>query len=277
MTKTLYVTDLDGTLLNNGSFVSDLSAHILSELASEGTLFTVATARTPATVVPLMAATAAPLPFIVFTGAATFDRRTMSYLHPRFIAPDKSATLLRLFSDYGVNPFIYRFDSEGMLVVAHDRQMTEVEEEFYHERTHLKLKRFTFNPVEPAADTILCFAMGPTEQVLPLSDAIAATGQYSHSCYPDIFHPEISIIEVFDIGVSKASAITAMANRIEADRIVVFGDNLNDLTMMEIADVAVAVANAQPAVRAAADVVIGPNYDDSVARFIANDFNARHI
>jgi hypothetical protein len=54
--------------------------------------------------------------------------------------------------------------------------------------------------------------------------------------------------------------------------VVVFGDNLNDLPMMEVADYAVAVDNAFDEVKAAADMVIGPNYDDSVARFICEDF-----
>jgi len=49
---------------------------------------------------------------------------------------------------------------------------------------------------------------------------------------------------------------------------VVFGDNLNDLPMMAVADVAVAVENALPEVKAKADVVIGPNTDDAVARWI---------
>jgi hydroxymethylpyrimidine pyrophosphatase-like HAD family hydrolase len=57
------------------------------------------------------------------------------------------------------------------------------------------------------------------------------------------------------------------------ERVVVFGDNLNDLSMFEVADLAVAVDNALPEVKAAADVVIGANTTDAVARFIAEDFS----
>ncbi len=53
---------------------------------------------------------------------------------------------------------------------------------------------------------------------------------------------------------------------------VAFGDNLNDLPMFGVADLAVAVGNALPDVKDAADVVIDPNYTDSVARFIESDF-----
>ena len=41
--KTLYVSDLDGTLLNNESLVSQESAQGLNRLIHDGALFTVAT------------------------------------------------------------------------------------------------------------------------------------------------------------------------------------------------------------------------------------------
>ncbi|MDD6621873.1 MAG: HAD hydrolase family protein, partial [Bacteroidales bacterium] len=53
-TKVLYVSDLDGTLLNDRSVVSERSAQLLQAAIDRGALFTIATARTPATVDGLM-------------------------------------------------------------------------------------------------------------------------------------------------------------------------------------------------------------------------------
>jgi len=50
--------------------------------------------------------------------------------------------------------------------------------------------------------------------------------------------------------------------------LICIGDHANDLPMLRAADVAVAVGNALPEVKAAADIVIGPNTEDSVARFV---------
>ena len=44
--------------------------------------------------------------------------------------------------------------------------------------------------------------------------------------------------------------------------------------MMQVADVAVAVSNAFPEVKEAADIVIGSNDDDAVAKFILEDFHS---
>ena len=86
--------------------------------------------------------------------------------------------------------------------------------------------------------------------------------------YPDVFLRDTGLIDIYAPGVSKASAVKALAAETGADEIVVFGDNLNDLPMMAVADVAVATENALPEVKDRADVVIGRNTDDAVARWI---------
>ena len=53
--KTLYISDLDGTLLNSQSQVSAASRDMLNRLIADNDInFSIATARTPATVVQLM-------------------------------------------------------------------------------------------------------------------------------------------------------------------------------------------------------------------------------
>lgn len=277
MSSTLYVSDLDGTLLNNGSFVSDTSAQILRELAADGALFTVATARTPATVVPLMADTCCPLPYIVMTGAATYSARRHAYESLRPIPADEAAVVFDQLTAIGINPFVYYFapESPDILSVYHISDMNEAEDDFYQQRRHLRLKRFTFESRWQGSDVVLLFGCGPTDQIRAAVDTLQRVTPLFISSYPDILRPGSSIIEAFAPGVSKASAIVDMADRVGADRIVVFGDNVNDLSMFEIADRAIAVSNALSSVKAAADQVIGPNYDDAVARFIADDFYSR--
>ena len=72
--------------------------------------------------------------------------------------------------------------------------------------------------------------------------------------------------------MSKAAAVKQLASEAGADRVVVFGDNLNDIPMMKVADVAVAVNNALPEVKAIAHHIIGSNTADAVARFIERDY-----
>ena len=78
-------------------------------------------------------------------------------------------------------------------------------------------------------------------------------------------------METYAPGVSKAVAVRRLATEVGAERLVVFGDNRNDIPMMRIADLAVAPENAMDEVKAIADIVIEPNYTHSVARFILNE------
>lgn len=275
--KTLYVSDMDGTLLGSDSRVSAETAGIISELSHRGALITVATARTPATVVPLLADTYTCAEAIVMTGAATYSRSKKCYETVHYMPEADVASGLEICRRQGVHPFVYSMRADStMLDVYHGAvAMNKAEENFYLERKHLKLKAFhTGTPLPPAAigRTVLFFAMGVRRGVELTAEMLRRDTNLAVCCYPDIFNHDIANLEVFAPGVSKAAAISALKKKLGADRLVVFGDNLNDLSMLEAADVAVAVENAFPEVKAKADIIIGPNYADSVARFIAADF-----
>ena len=279
--KTLYVSDMDGTLLSSDSRVSAESARIISELSAEGALITVATARTPATVVPLLADIRIAAEAIVMTGAARWDFRRGCFAHTHRIAAESTRRILEICASRGAHPFVYIEAPDGrtMDVYHAAAAMNRAEESFYLERRHLKLKRFHLCkpvPVDALERTLLMFAMGPRENIEEIAELIRMSSDCNVSCYPDIFNENIGNLEIQAPGISKASAIRSLAAELGVERTVVFGDNLNDLPMFAIADVAVAVANAEPEVKAAATTIIGPNYTDAVARFIAADFrNAR--
>lgn len=124
--------------------------------------------------------------------------------------------------------------------------------------------------------TMLLFAMGPRERIFAAADKIRALRICSVSAFTDIFGEDTGILELFAPGVSKASAVQALKSQTGADRLIVYGDNLNDLPMMAVADESVAVANALPEVKAAATRVIGPNTADAVARDIMQVYSGTH-
>ena len=107
--KTLYVSDLDGTLLNSRSLVSDTTAALLNKLiADQHLLFTVATARTPATVSKLMSEVKTNLPYIVMAGAALWDNERKVYSEKQAIDNQTVALLLQAYESYAIQPFVYR-------------------------------------------------------------------------------------------------------------------------------------------------------------------------
>lgn len=272
--KHLFITDLDGTLLNSHSLISQHSAEIISGLSHKGALISIATARTPGTVEPLLQNTFTTPPAVVMTGAAIWDRASQTYIHPQFIDPDSVARINATCLKHGLNPFTYTIQPSGIIHTYFHGQPDNKERRFIDERSHLKLKRIHIIPRKPGKalpvypNTVLIFSLGQTAQVYGIADELRQNTLCSVSSYPDIFNHHQAYIEIFAPEVNKASAVRQLKEFIGADRMTVFGDNLNDIPMMKIADTAVAVENALPQVKEIADIIIGSNNDDAVARYI---------
>ena len=274
--RTLYVSDMDGTLLGDDSLLSRGTIDTLNRVIGElGGLFTVATARTPATVVPLMQEVHAKLPFIVIGGSAMWNPVTQSYEHTRSIDVDTVNAVADVFDGHHIHPFIYGRHGKGLLYTHHCGTMSPQEERFVAERQHLPLKRFFLDDADyrhAEGEALLIFSMNKYAVLKAIAEDLKAhVPTCSVMPYHDIFDESEGYLEIFTAGTSKAGAIRELAREVGADRVVVFGDNRNDIAMMRAADYSVAVENAFPEVKAIASEVIGLNTDDSVARWIERE------
>ena len=81
-------------------------------------------------------------------------------------------------------------------------------------------------------------------------------------------------LTVHDQRATKDQAIRRMMSlyQLEDHRLVVFGDNLNDIPMFEVADRAYAVENSVEGLQKYATGFIGSNHDDAVVRFIEQEW-----
>ena len=274
--KTLYVSDLDGTLLDDSSQLSSSTVVMLNRIIGEmGGFFTVATARTPATVVPLMQEVHATLPFIVIGGSAMWNPVKGCYEHTRGIDDKTVNAVADVFDRHSTHPFIYRRHGDSLLYTHHYGPLSVQEERFINERRHLPLKRFFLDDQEyrhSGDEALLIFSLNKYAVLKAIAEDLKnSVTTCSVMLYHDIFDESEGYLEIFTAGTSKAAAIRNLAREVGAERVVVFGDNRNDIAMMQAADHSVAVDNAFPEVKAAASEVIGPNTADSVARWIEQD------
>ncbi len=280
--ETLYITDLDGTLLGADSQVSSESCRLLNEAIEAGASFTVATARTPATVAPLLKGVDLRLPAIVMTGAAMWSPATGQYSDVCHIPAHTARRLLNIYEEQGLPTFVY-FLRDNHIHIRHIGPLSAQEEEFRRMREGNPFKTFHLiggngesAEAIPLDDIILLFAMQEKEAVERVARRIEESRLDCNALhYHDTYGPESELMEVFGPGATKGEAIARLRLQTGAKRVVVFGDNVNDLPMMREADMAVAVENAVEEVRREADIVIGPNTADSVARFIHDDFFRR--
>lgn len=275
--STLYVSDLDGTLLNSDSMISEVTANLLNQLiANNNLLFTVATARTPATVSKLMSDVHTNLPYIVMAGAALWDNERKEYSEKQAIDNAIVNLLLQAYKSYDIQPFVYRIHG-NCINAHHSTQMTVGERSFIEQRLQSPLKKLITSEstlADNVDDAVLVYSMGEYVKLRAIADDIEEQGiACTIMCYHDIFDLQQGYLEIYAKDTTKANAIKHLAAKIGAERIVVFGDNLNDIPMMKTADWSVAVGNAFNEVKACANEVIGTNNENAVAQWIAQDIS----
>lgn len=269
---TLYVSDLDGTLLGPDSKLSARSIGMLNQAIKDGALFSIATARTPATVGRLLSEVDCRVPLIVMTGAAIWDRAENKYVYASFHREATARRLLSQYKEYNLNVFLYTLGDDNLIHIYHVGPMSELERKFVAERDETPYKIFhipedgtSVIPEESMRRVLLFYSMRPDAEVGPMHEAIKDCKDLQVSFYHDIFGQDIALMEVFGPEVSKANAVRILSKIVGADRMVAYGDNVNDIPILSVADDAVAVENAVAGLKEIAHRVIGSNVEDSVA------------
>lgn len=271
--KTLYATDLDGTLLGPDAKLSDFGVRAYRQLIDAGVMLTFITARTPATIAPILSQANPQLPGVAMTGCAIWNPAARQYEDVIYHNADDARRIIDICIREKFSPFVYTMQrGANHIEVFHSAaQLSDLERRFVEDRTLNDLKSFSLNQVAPSetnACTLLFFGMGDPGKVEAVAKRIRTETGCAASCYPDTYNPGVMLLEVFARGVTKANGVLRLKKFLDADRVVVFGDNLNDIPMFEVADRAIAVANAHQDVKNAADLVIGGNDEDAVLRYI---------
>ncbi len=116
-------------------------------------------------------------------------------------------------------------------------------------------------------DVFYYSCIGEREALLPAYQAIEAAGCFTCTLQKDIYMPE-HWLEVMPREATKAHAAQRLKAMLGFERMVCFGDAINDLPLFHAADACYAVRGAAPALKHAATGTIGANDEDAVALFL---------
>ncbi len=271
--QTLYITDLDGTLLGADGRVSAESVRILAPMLRRGLPLTVATARSPATVVQLLQALPITLPAVLMTGTILYDLPARRTIGTQCLSAQSVAAMCGVLRREGAEALAYSAKG-GQLYVYYKQVCCPFEEAFIAQRRGTPYKLFRQVPEYEAAlaggDTLMFLFCVPTlqraEYLFRALDEVPGIVKYF---YPDEYARGGYLLEVYPAGASKATAIEKVKAMTGAADIVSFGDNINDLPMFAASRISCAVANAAPEVRLGpASCVIGHHDEAAVARWL---------
>lgn len=271
--STLFVTDLDGTLLGADARISQESVSLLRPLLAEGLQLAVATARSPATVVDLLRPLDLRTPAVLMTGTMIYDVARTRCLSTTPLSRHAAAAVCTVLERTGQEALAYSVKG-GHLYVYYKEFACDFERAFVASRIHSPYKTFVQVEHYPEAladgDTLMfLLALPGAEEARAFCEIFSAIPGLICYYYADEYGSGGCLLEIYPEGCTKASALARVMELTGARRIVSFGDNINDVPMFRISAQSCAVANAVPKTRAAATCVIGANTENGVARWLA--------
>lgn len=270
--RTLYVADLDGTLLGPDARVSEACVSLLRPLVERGLALTVATARSPATAVELTRPLGLHLPAVLMTGTLVYDLASCRALRTTHLTPRAADALCTLLEQSRQEAFAYCV-KDGRLYVYYRHIDCAFEQRFMDERLGSPYK--TFAQVESYAQALagsetlmFLLCLPDIAQARAFYPLLAGVPDILSYYYYDDYGKGV-VLEIYPAGCTKASGLEAVRRLTGAQRVISFGDNINDVPLFAASDESCAMANAAREAKEAATRVIGPNTADAAARWIA--------
>lgn len=269
---TLYVSDLDGTLLDRTGELSPTSRRGVLALLDRGVCFTVASARSLTSMRNLLGPLPLPLPVACLNGGTISKLDTGEHLVVHTVAAPLAADIAARAQPFdlmigahtqdGERVWVPRDHSAGMAAYLDDR-----------------VKRS--DPRIRVVDDVTCGLDGRITSLTVIgprseTEALAADIREAHgpqvdlNVFDDFYTPGWVWMSAHAREATKGHAVRRLRAEHAPDtqRLVVFGDQINDLPMFEIADYRVAPSNAVPEIRDLADEVIGHHHDDAVVTWL---------
>lgn len=266
--KTLYVSDLDGTLLNSDTKLSDKTIEIINRLVEQGLEFTFATARSIQSAATVSAGLKLRTPLIVYNGVYMLDPDRHDILYSHVFHKDTARHILECFVDHHLYPFVYSY-IDGVERVSYIEQDLHAGGRYYMDSRPDDPRFRRVEDVEQLLEGEVFYFTGihDKERLKPIYDTLE-----EEDCYGMVFHQELYReeywLEIMPGDVSKAKAVSKLKEMNGYDRIVAFGDAINDLPMFQISDESYAVSNAIEELKEQASGVIGSNDEDAVALWL---------
>lgn len=263
-------SDLDGTLLRTDKTLSPHTREALERWAERGIPFIPATGR----FFHVIPAVVRELPFwryaVLMNGAVVYDRLEDKALRRAELAPETAVRVMERLQDFSGTLDCYMEDSRGWMEARYYAEL----DHWILDPSDREIIRASRTPIEDLQGYIR--RRGRPVQKIQSYFRDPAVQREVLDTLPAEF-PEITVacslpgnVEITHRDATKGAALEFLCGYlgIPAECAVAFGDERNDCSMLRAAGLGVAMGNAAPEARAAADVVTASNDEDGVAQML---------
>jgi len=269
----LIVFDLDGTLLNRQSAISDYTSETLQLLSQREIAYTVATGRTLHGARAILEGHYFPLPQAYKNGVMIWHPQQQKFSSSTTLTAGELENVVQACIQKGLTPFVFTLDESDNTTVYHPLLRAEADLELVRVLGldgHVTMRALDELPADAAVTHINSIgAPNAVKAVVQSVEDEAHLVAYSGLAREGA---EWHWLDVHHSDASKGGAIRTLKELLGLERVICFGDSDNDLSMFETADEAYAPANANDAIKSAATAVIGHHDEEGIARFLRERF-----
>ena len=256
----LLCTDLDGTLLGRDGRVSPENLRAIEYFKKEGGFFTFITGRVPVIARDFYDWAHPNLPIGALNGASIYDFAAEKTLWSCPLPPEA----LEMVADVAE-----RFCEVAFQMVAFERVHICRESPWmagYRKRMGVDTPTEDYRTVTEPLGKIM-FVEEDEGRMAALIDFLT---HHPKAAHVRLVRSERALFEIVPRGISKATSLHNLCRMFSLDpkRTVAVGDYDNDVEMLKEAALGIAVANASPAAKAAADTETVPHTEHAIARII---------
>ena len=257
--------DLDGTLTNHEKVVTPKTREALLKAASEGAVIILASGRPTYGIEPVAECLELNQQggyILSYNGGNIVNAKTGEKLFSQFLPDNVIPELYAYAKEHG--HALLGYDDNEIITEMPDDQY--VKEESRINKMNIRKVDNLFEALEPHP-TKLLMTGDPSDMLKAEEELVEKLGDRM-----DIFRSAPFFLELVPKGIDKAKSLTRLLtiiNLTPAD-LIAFGDGYNDLSMLKLAGMGVAMENAAPEVRAEADYVTLSNEEDGVAAALAH-------
>lgn len=275
----LIAIDLDGTLLMDDKTITVRTQKTLQRMIQAGHHVVIATGRPARSAVPYYEILNLQTPLITLNGAYVFLPRESHALLHHGIPSKITEEVLQLARQSHVQDVLiengasFSYYAQASEQPWNPHAMSQEKDRSHHISSAFghAISLDTHAVLSPS-----CILIRLPRSDHPQFHAAAQhllSGQVTTRSWSD---PN-EVIEVSPAQVSKASALSFVAQQlgIASQKIIAFGDEMNDIQMLQMAQVAVAMANANPHILPWADAVTLDCNHDGVAVYLEQHFFAQ--
>ncbi len=263
---TLYVTDLDGTLLKNDKTLSKRSVKTLNRLIKSGAAVTYATARSFTSASPLINSIDFNFPAVTFNGVFIVDPKSGEHIIENIFSKQALRAAEKFIEENALAPLVYSYIDEKERVSYLENRLRDVFN-YVNSRRGDKRLRAVSDYKELFFGNVFYITLFNVTDAEKCDAFFCEENGFSHNVQADNYDDMIWY-EIYGKNAGKEKAVLQLKKLLNANELICFGDSFNDMKMLKLADVGVAVENGCEELKKAADVVIEKNEDDAVIRFI---------